>query len=259
MNPRPPLKTTLVALAASIMIAAIPAAATPLGAAPGPVPGSGQEDSAPAEARVTRLYQGQFLPVSTLLQLAAQLCSEVEDELCTFESGGGGILVLNAREPIHERFVSLLAERDVPPASQQFQVFILVANGEGGTERLPSGPRAALEDLRGFLPYSGYRVLDSGWLRTSAYAAITLGEAGAFSVELRFEGDPRAGKALLVEFELAHRPWSRDEATRIVHYMDPRDLLQTSFGIDVGETVVVGTSKLDGEGEALIVLLSAVE
>jgi hypothetical protein len=37
-----------------------------------------------------------------------------------------------------------------------------------------------------------------------------------------------------------------------------RGVVQTSFAMDVGETVVVGTSKLDGGDAALVVLLTAV-
>ena len=36
-----------------------------------------------------------------------------------------------------------------------------------------------------------------------------------------------------------------------------REILSTSFSIKVGETLVVGTSKLDGGDEALVVLLTA--
>ena len=36
-----------------------------------------------------------------------------------------------------------------------------------------------------------------------------------------------------------------------------RPLLETSFGMKAGETVVVGTAKLDGPSKALVVLLSA--
>ena len=38
----------------------------------------------------------------------------------------------------------------------------------------------------------------------------------------------------------------------------PRELISTTFGVKVGETIVVGTSKVDGTEEALIVLLTAV-
>ena len=36
------------------------------------------------------------------------------------------------------------------------------------------------------------------------------------------------------------------------------EILSTSFGMAIGETIVVGTSKLDGPSKALVVLLSAV-
>ena len=36
-----------------------------------------------------------------------------------------------------------------------------------------------------------------------------------------------------------------------------RNVIATSFSVKVGETIVVGTSKLNGNGEALIVLFTA--
>jgi hypothetical protein len=36
-----------------------------------------------------------------------------------------------------------------------------------------------------------------------------------------------------------------------------RPLLSTTFSMELGETVVVGTSKLDGPDKALVVLLTA--
>jgi hypothetical protein len=36
-----------------------------------------------------------------------------------------------------------------------------------------------------------------------------------------------------------------------------KDIVETSFSMKVGETVVVGTSKLDGGDEALVVLVTA--
>ena len=40
---------------------------------------------------------------------------------------------------------------------------------------------------------------------------------------------------------------------------DSRTVLSSQFGIDVGETVVVGTSRLNGGDSALVVLLTALD
>jgi hypothetical protein len=42
-------------------------------------------------------------------------------------------------------------------------------------------------------------------------------------------------------------------------YTDPENLLATSFGIRPGETVVVGTSRVMYEDEAIIVLVKALD
>ena len=217
---------------------------------------SGQE-----ELISTRIYKVQFLDLGTLAQLASQLCASRGGRGCDYDVGGDQMLFLSASERIHAEFASMVSERDVPPASQSFLITILSADRSGVTaDDLPEGAARALEDLRGFLPYTGFRLIDTGWMRTSSRAAVAMGEAGAFTAELRFRGDPQTGAALLVDgFELTYRDWISGPDGKVIFTSDRRLVLSTSFGISVGETVVVGTSKLDGGDEALVVLLSAVQ
>ena len=75
-------------------------------------------------------------------------------------------------------------------------------------------------------------------------------------VDLRFAGDPAGGKPLQIEtFELSRRQMVPAEGGAV--QMANFDVLRTSFSMNVGETVVVGTSKLDGGDKALVVLLTA--
>ncbi len=101
--------------------------------------------------------------------------------------------------------------------------------------------------MQEYLPYKSYKPLASGLLRT------TLGRAGQgtlaspgtseYRIMLRIQGEPGEGQGLFVDhFRLGDRHDS---------------LLDTSFRLDRGETVVVGTSKLNGSDDALIVLLTA--
>lgn len=217
---------------------------------------------APQE-RTLRVYNTRFLHPDNAVALAYQLCGQ---DGCEVSSMGDQGIMLRAVPQIHAEYEMLLAQRDVPPATQEFRIILLRADQSGSMPEVPADARAALEDLRDMLPYTGFEMIDSGWLRTSRSGSMTLGEAGSFFVQMVFAGDPREDSALLVEgFELVHsrvmwenldaedgsEPWS--------HLGDGRTVLSSQFGINVGETVVVGTSRANGSNEALVVLLTALD
>lgn len=56
------------------------------------------------------------------------------------------------------------------------------------------------------------------------------------------------------EFKLERTPQRSPDGEDV----SPKDLLRTSFQLDSGETVVVGTSRLNGGDSALVVLVTAV-
>ena len=227
---------------------------------------------------------------------------------------------------------------------QGFNIVLVVGEtqrGSSSTDDLPSGAKKALSDMREFLPYKHYRVLDSQW--TSCCSAETvrvgMGIAGrlqgvtggvgpggatvllprpyAFNLivsettegsripvrfALRLE-EPVSGRAAQtsssdrtresraadlqaemetlaaqiqnlrgrIEVGLAAaqdlRPMQDryaqlerrlvDTMTAISSSASSRGIIDSSFTMDVGETVVVGTSRLGGD-KALIALVTAV-
>jgi len=152
-----------------------------------------------------------------------------------------------------------------------FQLVLLVADNEGkpGLENVPPRAEKALTDVRDFLPYKSYRLLDLGWLRSSGDAEVQLAgpDGEALSAGIRFRVPPGGGDQLeVLRFVIVRtnpRPTlleapRRDGAPSAVAPPANRPLLETSFGMRSGETVVVGTAKLDGPAKALVVVLSAV-
>ena len=220
------------------------------------------------DGRVLRVYKARFLEGHSAMVLAVQVCGG-DNERCGVEPLSDNEFALTASPQLHMEFEMLLRERDVPPATQEFRVILLAADDSGDIPELPEGARQALEDIRTVTPYTGFSLIDSGWLRTSSHASTTLGPMGSFSVQVEFEGDPRADGALLVRrFNLAHRPLiqtgtvgapERMEDIPAVRLGDQRQLIGSSFGIHVGETVVVGTSRINGGDQALVVLLTALD
>ena len=154
-----------------------------------------------------------------------------------------------------------LQESQPKPSTHEFQITLILARpGELSLpEDLPGDALNALDDVLRILPYKAFEVIDSGWVRTQQSARVRLGEAGRYEALLQIRPPQgNSGELLVSHFEVDMRDFKRDEEGR-VYYGDPVELLATSFNIDIGETVVVGTSRLNGEDEALIVLLKAVK
>jgi len=184
----------------------------------------------------------------------------------------------------------------------------------GGTAGIPAAAAKALADMKDFLPYKGYRVLDTQWTLGTGKIAVRLrGTGHDYDLELtsafadpstRLRMQQLVEKGLANSSALAQTPSgvsitdfklretvqagpSQGSATlqgqrpiaaqasrssegiaelngRVVNrYFDAAaasqlpSLIETAFRMDVGETVVVGTSRLQGD-KALIVLLTAV-
>ena len=208
-----------------------------------------------------RVYETRFLSRQAAIGLAMQLCDE--QERCQVEPFSERGFSLRGSAAVHEELAALLAERDVPPATQGFRVILLAADHGNDAPDLPEDALQAVADLRAVLPYTGFRVIDSGWVRTSDHASASLGELGSFEVEMRFEGNPERDRRLLVELQIVYRPVHRGQppadgnAPAPLFLGDPRNLIGSQFGIEVGETVVVGTSRVNGGDEAIVVLLTA--
>ena len=144
-----------------------------------------------------------------------------------------------------------------------FQISLLLAeiDGSGSYEGLSNNARKALEDLRDFLPFDSYRLLDFAWLRTSvrSSARVKGPDGRTFRLTLNLGGwrDDETAKIYISNFDLRETTGTNLDVQNGL-LRGPQELISTSFGMEEGETVVVGTSRLDGDQRALVVLLTAV-
>lgn len=149
----------------------------------------------------------------------------------------------------------------MPGPTHQFRILLLRATpGETHIPDLPPDAVAALEDLHSVFVFRHFELIDAGWVNTDSAAQVHLGDAASYRVGLFLNTDltfDDPAQLQLQAFEVRHSIVERNDAGR-AFLSDPRLLLSTSFGIRVGETVVVGTSRTEAENEALVVLLQAV-
>jgi hypothetical protein len=209
------------------------------------------------------------------------------------------------------------------PAPQGFSVVLVLGEmqGTGAADSVPSAARKALTDMKDFLPYKTYRLLDTQWtlccgrsgvitrlrgpeeqdydlelypnatetrgkwyvrfaLRDSAEGAneetatTRLSALNAQRVELQqqlamlkngghTDNHPAVQqlRSRIAELDAAATQSRGESASRRIRAAAEsghrRAIIDTSFTMDIGETVVVGTSRLKGD-KALIALLTAV-
>jgi hypothetical protein len=233
----------------------------------------GAPQTAPQAPAYVESYHIHFLDMHAAEQLAWDQCA---GKSCRV-SWHGGDLEVSADAATQEKLVRALTVADAP-RTQSFQLTLLTADNrdDRGAGDLPKAAQKALQDLKDFLPFKGYRLLDMAWLRTTGNAEAHLaGDGGTpYSAELQFRriGDPAAKELLVERFVIRagsgqDQPAAATGAAAAAHAKDAaaaphevrwQDLIKTTFGMHVGETVVVGTSKLGGDSSALVVLLTAV-
>lgn len=149
------------------------------------------------------------------------------------------------------------------------QLVLLVGStsGPSNLNDLPQNTRQALQDIQQFLPFKSFKVWDTALIRSARGARGIL--SSPLGTEYHFELDFRrvsreneAGTARLMFHNVQITEKVRGSRRR---KMDPgdappawREIIRTSFAVQEGETIVVGSSRLNGGDEALLVLLTAI-
>jgi len=158
--------------------------------------------------------------------------------------------------------------RDEKSANHGFSVILAVGDLQGGapTRDLPPAASKALADMSQFLPYKSYELIDARWILGSPRSTSLIRGPENREYELELRTSARSDSEVQIDFNLrdpgqafpfvAGRGFRNGSGTvRVVKH--PGRIIDTTFNMDVGETVVVGTSRLQGD-KALIVLLTAV-
>jgi hypothetical protein len=200
----------------------------------------------------TMRYEVRYLSDHAATALAWEQCEQ--KDACrigalTGPGGRGAVMDVTADAATQERLTRALAELDVP-RTQRFQLVLLAASPKpnGAPPSLAPGAQKALDDIREFLPFKSYRILDASLIRVAqddvAHGRIAGLGGNSYKVGLRFRSGGTDGRKLAID------GFGLDD-------QGDRDLIQTSFAMDVGETVVVGTSSVGGSEEALVAILTA--
>lgn len=181
------------------------------------------------------------------------------------------------------------AAQDEVPDTKLVQINLLAASKAGTNELsdLPANTRKAIEDIRDFLPFKSYRLLDTSLVRVlvpshrgspgrgpsktfmrgpddtklEIMMSMTLGETDSEVFVGRFEVSPSVMDRLRAVTLPPEQSGQGDTSAPMVapraDLIDSGSLISTSFTAEIGQTVVVGSSRLNGGDDALIVLFTA--
>jgi hypothetical protein len=235
---------------------------------PGLLAAAQQAETAPSQTRQSVRYELRFLDLHAAEVLAWDQCAQKEQcRVATLAAPNDntrrGYLEVLADSAVHEKIARALARTDSGPRNQNLQILLLTAGTKPAATGLevPENAQKALADLKKFLPFKSYQLVDAAWL-SATEGQVTRGRlagsgGAAYEVRLRFRttGTAETPSLFVDHFELGQE--------RVVQTKDGpnygnRDLIQTTFSLKEGETIVVGTSKADGADGALVVLLTAV-
>ncbi len=237
-------------------------------AAPAALTRAAQESSGETgqEVLVSRVYRVSHMDPGDALMLAHQTCLDRRGDLdsCRHEVQSRGWFTYNTDAETQEAIAAALSRSDVPASSLTLRLTLLMAdNTDRPQVRLGKSETAALSDIRQLLPYRGYRLVETGQLLAQARGQIRLGGLPHYTAQFIMQDRPGLDESTIQfeAFELSRTfallPGSSTDEDQGPGPTDTESLLRTSFAMQVGETVVVGTSRLDGDDEALIVLLTA--
>lgn len=178
------------------------------------------------------------------------------------------------------------------PDTKLVQINLLAASkgGDNDLSDLPANTRKAIEDIKDFLPFKSYRILDTSLVRVlvpshrgdsrgpaktfmrgpddsklEVTIALTAEEGGSEVFVHRFDVRPSVMDRLRTAPIPPEQPMQSNPDTPVgapradlmADLIDMGSLISTSFTAEVGQTVVVGSSRLNGGDEALIVLFTA--
>ena len=175
----------------------------------------------------------------------------------------------------------LATAQEPAPETRLIQINLLAASKSGDSDLsdLPANTRKAIEDIKDFLPFKSYRILDTSLVRAMvqedrsrpAETYISGPEGEKLQVSVSMTAEKGGTEVLVHHFEVTPSMRDRFFAVTPEQQIDPNapavapraDLLDagpfisTSFTAKVGQTVVVGSSRLNGGDEAMIVLFTA--
>lgn len=223
-----------------------------------------EQESATKDSPYHTTFRFDRLEATAAQMLVLEYCARQDEEACRLvtysaDRTGGDVTVAGSPGTLAS-IGREIAARDALGSTQRFQVAVVEASMAGSRqlEGLSEGAQQALLDAAQLLPYEGLAVRGVALIETADMASTTVSGPAGLEYKVFLRMNPVVtldGVRIEVhEFKLDRTPQRGPGGENV----GPKELLRTSFQLDSGETVVVGTSKLNGGDSALVVLVTTV-
>lgn len=248
------MKRTLIALMTLAFALAVAGPAFAEDPAAGPAQEAKVSSTSPVKTEILRL---KYYPAVRMMQLINTYLSR---EGRVSQGPDEKILAISDHAENIARIREAVAEVDVKPADLLFTVQLILGSDEEekGAEPMPSSD-PIIKQLRGVLKYKAYSLLDTSLMRAldQEDSQVRLGERGDFELRLKpkvVRDTPLIQTEVrLRQIRIAGLPAG---ATSSKPEYIVTDLIGTTLNVKSGDKTVVGVSKLDGTGKALILIVS---
>lgn len=164
------------------------------------------------------------------------------------------VLVVTDRAARVESIASALERYDVPSRELKLEVRLVAAGRVAGkAPEVPADLQQIAGKLSGVLRFNSFESLGTLEVKASEGDAVRSDIDGAYHAEFSVgEFDPVSETIQLTDFRL-----SRYEAGAAAQKKSRSDVLQTTLNLKIGQTVVLGASRLPDSDRALMLIVVA--
>jgi hypothetical protein len=185
---------------------------------------------------------------------------------------------VRANEQGHAMVADLVRKYDIPKKTMEFQFFLIRAktSGEALKDGLPEKVQKVIKEISALTRYKSFEVIDSPFVRAQEGMFTSLDGKGIYDYSLVFSVNSEAPigstedkrrQIRISRFEIAFSsskakdPLQSPVKNPFQSNSGKSNSLQTSFNIAEGETIVIGASQSESEGQesntAVITIVTA--
>jgi hypothetical protein len=151
--------------------------------------------------------------------------------------------------------LKMIKRFDVKPPQLQLAIKLVLASKEGQAH-VPGELKAVAKQLKDVFSYKSYKIMDKAFVTTEAngHSRMRIGGESGYTVDIETHMVQGEKATVRMEFHLYRWEWVKREAK------EPRGIqhtvVRTTVEMKDGETAILGASKINGEGKALITVVS---
>lgn len=157
---------------------------------------------------------------------------------------------------IVEVMLKMIKRFDLKPRQIQFVLRLIEADQADKPGKIPPEIQSVVKQIQQVLRYNRFSVLDQSFLAIEANreSSLQVGGENGYSVDMATEMVEQSGDSVRLRFHLYKRKQVavRDTEAKFVR----KTLIATTVELKDGETAVLGASKINGSGKALITVVS---